>query len=131
MSIVLFADFTRKNGVVTDTSTLLEWQDSYVDNSNEVKGALFAPAISYCENLILNGYSDWRLPNIKELLSLVDDAYYAPAINPIFKNTYSFAYISSTTTSSSGYNIWYVSFNKGQTFTDSKAYDSGYIRCVR
>ena len=32
----------------------------------------WAAALNYAENLTLAGYSDWRLPNIKELQTLTD-----------------------------------------------------------
>lgn len=125
------ADFTRSNGVVTDSTTQLQWQDDYSSNKKVIKSARWFNAIAYCENLTLNGNSDWRLPNIRELTSLIDDGKYAPAINEVFQNIYAQGYISSTTTFASSYNIWFIGFNKGIQYRNSKAYDSGYIRCVR
>ena len=54
------------DGTVTDTDTGLMW--------TQVPAAATAwdAALSYAENLSLNGYTDWRLPNIKELQTLTD-----------------------------------------------------------
>jgi arylsulfatase A-like enzyme len=55
------------NGTVTDHATGLMWQqgDSVVTQNWE-------QALAYAEGLELAGYRDWRLPNAKELQSIVD-----------------------------------------------------------
>ena len=57
----------NENGTINDTATGLIWQqeDSGV-------GMNWEDALSYAENLELGGYDDWRLPNVKELQSIVD-----------------------------------------------------------
>lgn len=74
------------NGTVADYATGLTWQR---DDSGE--GMPWGDALEYCENLTLAGQSDWRLPNAKELQSIVDYSR-APelgsaAMDPIFKIT--------------------------------------------
>ena len=54
------------NKVVTDSATGLVWQKDYV-----LKGE-WKQALNYCESLVYAGYSDWRLPNKNELLSLIN-----------------------------------------------------------
>lgn len=49
----------------------------------------------YCENLTFAGQSDWRLPNVRELESIVDYGRHNPSIDPIF-GAVSGAYWSST-----------------------------------
>jgi len=49
-------------------------------------------ALSYAENLVLASYSDWRLPNAKELQSIVDytrcpAVTNSAAIDPLFSTT--------------------------------------------
>ncbi|MBN1421343.1 MAG: DUF1566 domain-containing protein [Planctomycetes bacterium] len=46
---------------------------------------LWCDALRYCEGLTFAGYDDWRLPNIRELLSIVDYGRWDPAIDPVFR----------------------------------------------
>lgn len=75
------------DGTVTDNATGLMWQQ--VDDG---VARDWEDALSYAENLTLAGYSDWRLPNAKELQSIVDykrcpDVTNSPAIDPLFATT--------------------------------------------
>ncbi len=57
----------KGDGTVTDKSTDLTWQQK--DNG---EGVDWKSALSYCDALDLGGSKDWRLPNAKELQSIVD-----------------------------------------------------------
>ncbi len=95
----LFARYVRGNtnygindyvnngdSTITDKATDLMWMEADAGPFN------WEEALSYAENLTFAGYSDWRLPNAKELQSIVDysrspDTTNSPAINPIFSTT--------------------------------------------
>lgn len=79
------ADFTRNNGVVTDNNTGFQWQDDYNDNNGIIKMTDWVGAIDYCNALSLNG-GNWRLPNMNEMLTLVDDTKFEPSTHQIFQN---------------------------------------------
>lgn len=71
-----FSFTNNGDGTVSDNVTGLLWQKSPDTDGN---GALntgdkltFDQALSYCEDLELAGKSDWQLPNIKALYSLID-----------------------------------------------------------
>ena len=70
-----------KNGdtIVKDSATNLYWQ------KDSVKGKTWEEALAYCENLYYAGYSDWRLPNIRELASLLD---YSPSATDGLHSTF-------------------------------------------
>ncbi len=75
------------NGTISDLATGLMWQTADDGNTRS-----WQDAISYCENLDVSGYNDWRLPNIKELQSIVDYSKSpatsnSPAINSLFSCT--------------------------------------------
>ena len=112
-------------GTVTDNTTGLMWQ-----KQNDLTLRTWENAISYCEGLSLGGFTDWRLPNVKELSSLVDDSRYNPSIDPLFTSTLSSNYWSSTTCAGLTPYAWYVNFYYGDTNNYSKAY-TYYVRCVR
>ena len=55
------------DGTVTDNNTGLMWQQTPPSNK-----LTYDEAVEYVENLELGGYSDWRLPTIKESFSIAD-----------------------------------------------------------
>jgi len=129
-SLVNAAGFSRSNGVVSDNVTNLEWQDDYTDNGGSIKQSVWNDAISYCEALTLDSKSDWRLPNLNELTSLVDDSKNNPALNEVFQNTNSYDYWSSTSYSDNNGNAWIVHFYYGNQNNNYKV-SNNYVRCVR
>jgi hypothetical protein len=64
------------DGTVTDLALGLTWQQIDDGRTRDWPGAL-----QYCENLNLAGHDDWRLPNIKELETLVDYTQNDPALD--------------------------------------------------
>ncbi len=132
LSVALFAELSRNGDIVSDDSTGLQWQDNTTPFTMTWQGA-----IDYCENILsLGGHEDWRLPNLNELTSIVDDTQYDPAIDSStgngFQNTTSSPYWSSTTHADAVYTsfAWRVFFNNGRQFIGDKSY-SYYVRCVR
>ncbi|WP_199269597.1 DUF1566 domain-containing protein [Formosa sp. L2A11] len=75
------------DGTVSDYATGLMWQKADDGTARDWEASLV-----YSEHLELAGHSDWRLPNAKELQSIVDysrspQTTNSPAINPIFSTT--------------------------------------------
>ncbi len=113
------------DGTVTDITTGLMWQKAS-DGS-----MTWENAISHCESLSLAGYDDWRLPNIRELRSIVDYGKYSPAIDTnMFPDTKSSPYWSSSTNASNTDHAWLVYFTHGYGGSNHKSSDY-YVRAVR
>ncbi len=75
------------NGTITDDATGLVWQQADDGTARDWESTL-----AYAENLSLAGSDEWRLPNAKELQSIVDytrspQTTGTPAIDPIFSTT--------------------------------------------
>jgi len=66
------------DGTVTDKASGLMWQQQ-----DDGVGRNWQDSLAYCEGLELAGQTDWRLPNIKELQSIVDYTRHDPAIDPV------------------------------------------------
>ena len=124
------------DGTVTDTRTGLMWKQCAegLNGTGCASGApqtlSWAAALQQAEGSSFAGRYDWRLPNLKELQSLVEDCSYSPAINTnMFPNTPSVFWSSSPSFEfSSG--TWHVSFVSG-TSAISNRFNSFSVRLVR
>jgi len=134
--------------IVTDHITGLEWQDDVnitkqwlmddnydicEDNNSrsECYDTSGDTATTYCEELDLGDYTDWRLPTSKELEGIVDYGKYDPSIDTTsFHNVVSSDYWSSTTNEYYHEYAWGVYFGNGTVYRDAKD-NNLYVRCVR
>jgi hypothetical protein len=78
------------DGTVTDNCTGLQWlQDSGETPDDDRDGipdrVTWCKAMEFCNDLVFADHNDWRLPNVRELQSLVDYGRFAPAIAPEFR----------------------------------------------
>jgi hypothetical protein len=132
----------NKDGTVTDTFTGLMWMKNSVDTDGHgQKPAPHYPdlceALAYCENLTFAGHDDWRLPNLRELHSLVDYGRANPAIDPVFgalPRSLDTTYWSSTTVTAIPDSAWLVFFDLGRVSSyefEHRKRDGSYARAVR
>ena len=115
------------NGIVRDLVTELSWQ-KIVDNTPRD----WNESGTICADLILGEHDDWRIPTIRELMTIVDNGKAtAPKFNDVFEGDYSSYYWSSTTVApeNSG-GAWTVDFGEGDTQSAPKT-GTNIVRCVR
>jgi len=125
------------DGTITDNATNLMWAKDPSDLGPSW-GSLGNPtpktwldALELCHLLSLGGHTDWRLPNIKELGSLVNYGRWDPCFGDIyFPNTQSAPYWSSTTYHNITTYAWAVQCADGRIDPEAKA-TTQYIRPVR
>lgn len=102
---------------VTDNLTGLMWV-----RSPDSVTRTWQQALDYANNLTLCGYTDWRLPDIKELQSLTDYSQSNPTLpaGPPFINVQLVHYWSSTSCTTYPKYAWVVNIWNG--------YVSGYYK---
>lgn len=123
----------NSDGTVTDLNIGLIWmqntadtdEDGDIDSNDQLN---WHAACDYCADLSYAGHSDWRIPNRRELMSIVDYGR-SPAINPVFGCLSSGYWTGST---DAGYHggAWSVGFNVGYAGSNYKS-NERYVRCVR
>jgi len=133
-----------------DTKTDLIWSGKSPEKMH------WADAVSYCEDLTESGYSDWRLPNIEELRTLIqnhpgtqtggtckisekegklamrdrtDDCYGIDGSNFSKLDDTGFLWSSSARSDGTG-DAWAVNFHNGIVYYYGKN-DDNDVRCVR
>jgi hypothetical protein len=124
----------NSDGTVTDMATGLMWQKDTADvnDDGQVDSAdtlLWNDAFTYCENLSFAGHDDWRLPQQRELFSIIDVNRTNPAIDPVF-GALSVAYWSSFGDGPPDVS-WYVEFSNGTSKPVLRSISLNYVRAVR
>ncbi|MDV7186293.1 DUF1566 domain-containing protein [Lutibacter sp. TH_r2] len=131
------------DGTISDLATGLMWQKTDDGSSRD-----WEESLTYAENLKLGNKSDWRLPNAKELQSIVDytrslQTTNSPAINPIFETSeikdadgnINYPFFWSSTTHKDGRNPYgsaiYIAFGEGQGKMRNKLMDVHGAGCQR
>jgi len=118
--------------IVLDRATGLMWPaDMLAAGCNNGNPLTWPQSINYCDGLNFAGFEDWRLPNIKELFSLLDFSV-VPALDPdFFVNTTPSDYWSSTTCLESTANAYSVHFAARMVWDNPKTTLTYRLRAVR
>jgi hypothetical protein len=127
------------NGTVTDTRTGLMWKQcaeglsGATCESGSAQSFTWADALDHAETSTFAGYTDWRLPNVKELSSLVEDCRGSPSINTErFPNTPSSNFWSGSPLANAlGSNYAWSVYFSGGIADDSLRSHSNRVRLVR
>ena len=127
----------NNDGTITDTQTGLMWQKETAPGTYT-----WEQAFTYAEELSLGGYTDWRLPNINELISRRYYSRFNPSIHSLLaQHTVSTSweesdYWSSTTFLDSPSNfdnasfVYFYNGSAGGDIYDTK-YEDRNVRVVR
>lgn len=119
------------DGTITDNATGLMWaKDGNGAGCNDGNTIAWVAAIDFANGLSFAGYSDWRLPNAKELISIVDYSEFGPCVDSIFINTKNARYWSSTIYAAASGIMWVGQFYAGALEIKGMT-DSYYVRLVR
>ena len=133
------------DGTVVDSKTKLMWKRcpegfNFSSNSCASSGtttynwvnALGRPDVANVAKFA--GYTDWRLPNIKELQSIVEEQCYGPAVRAdVFPAVSSVRYVWSNSPADPlvAGNSYYIDFYYGDILHSSRTDSSYYVRLVR
>lgn len=130
---------------ITDKASGLMWSKNDSEKGLDWKNALY-----YAKHATLAGYTDWRLPNVKELQGIVDNDFApgakdasldGPAIDPVFTcseitnehgdTDYGYYWTSTSARFQKGkpyYYAWYVAFGRAVNNEGLDFHGAGAVR---
>lgn len=121
--------YSIASGTVYDTKTKLTWQQSA-----PAMAVGQAAAASYCSALSLDGPTGWRLPTMKELLTIVDVSVPSPGpaidLTAFPGATNAYFWSSTPEVATSGF-YWYVQFDTDAMNGYGVGSSTFSVRCVR
>lgn len=139
------------DGTITDLNTKLMWEKLSADGTVHDQGSRFTlteavtTKIATLNSTNFAGHHDWRVPNLKELVSIVnyEIGFPGPPVNEVFKTacatgcgvtacscTQAGKYWSSTNNANDPDGAWSVGFAFGEVDFDEKI-RSHFVRAVR
>jgi hypothetical protein len=126
------------DGTVLDIRYGLHWKrcsEGQQHSSGNCVGQLsslnWADAVQVAGNSQFAGHSDWRLPNVKELLTLVEECRASPALHSqVFPDTAPDIYWSSSPYRFNTTHAWIVQFDFGVTGSLPRSQQQ-HLRLVR
>jgi hypothetical protein len=135
------SEFKSGERIVHDATTSLTWHGCTAGQTGDDCTSGIASSFSleqanaFCEGSTLGGYNDWRVPNLRELTTIVDYSRINPATHPLYFPATPQAGVFWTTTSVVGYvgfigNPWYISFQYGLA-SGYRVFTPTNVRCVR
>jgi hypothetical protein len=113
---------------IHDRRTGMTWQR----NAAGCPGCTWAQALAYCDSLSLATFSDWRLPTVKELATIVDYRATSPAVdvNAFPGTATADSYWTSTAVSGFSNKAWLVQM-RGYLANGVDPTGVAHARCVR
>ncbi len=111
-----------------DDKTSLVWQDNSAVMDNEMT---YDEALSYCRDLKLDGFDDWRVPTVKEFYTIVDLGVNRPALKRGFEARIDDKFWTSTLSAKNPKKeAWRISmsFGEAEFYNKQRTY---HVRCVR
>ncbi|WP_448214120.1 Lcl C-terminal domain-containing protein [Colwellia sp. MEBiC06753] len=129
------------DGTVTDRKTGLTWMRCTLGETwdgtsctGNAQTYNWQQALDNAQDSNLAGHSNWRLPNIKELQSIIEFACYAPAVNvnifPQASNSNPQYWSASLYSKENNHGAWAITMASGNTSTEVKS-NTKLVRLVR
>jgi hypothetical protein len=138
------------DGTITDASTGLMWEKQSIGDGSvhDVYNGYSWSGASSVHVATLNGmsfagHSDWRVPNARELVSILNYEHVCPAVSPAFDTACTspctvltcsctwYDYWSSTTVAGSADSGWEMHFCTGEVFEEYKSDNGVAVRAIR
>ncbi|WP_440905509.1 DUF1566 domain-containing protein [Catenovulum sp. SX2] len=131
-----------ENGLVTEAATGLmwqmcnygeTWQASAARCDGVAKTVNWQQALQASEQTSVAGYDDWRLPNVKELMQIIERSCAEPATqDSLFPSTKNEVYWTSSPVFNTSIDnlVWTVHFKEGSNAQKDKS-NFNFVRFVR